>query len=82
MPKQVNYLIDEGELTGKEANETISYLNHFLNLKMLSTVKILICIVTTVVVRIKTKPSFTIYVSEHCKTMPLFTIYVSEHCVA
>ena len=29
MPKQVNTLIDEGELTGKEANETISFLNHY-----------------------------------------------------
>ena len=66
MPKQVNYLIDEGELTGKGANETISYSIITLNLKMLSTVKILICIVTIVVVRTKTTPSFTIYVSEHC----------------
>ena len=29
VPKQVNYLIDEGELNGKGANETISYLNHY-----------------------------------------------------
>ena len=28
--KQVNYLIDEAELTGKGANETISYLHHYL----------------------------------------------------
>ena len=29
LPKQVNYLIDEGELTGKGANETVSYLHHY-----------------------------------------------------
>lgn len=29
LPRQVNYLIDEGELTGKGANETISYLHHY-----------------------------------------------------
>ena len=33
MPKQVNYLIDEGELTGKGANETVSYLNHYFESK-------------------------------------------------
>ena len=29
LPKQVNCLIDEGELTGKGANETISYLHYY-----------------------------------------------------
>lgn len=29
LPKQVNYLIDEKDLTGKGANETISYLEHY-----------------------------------------------------
>ena len=29
MPKQVNYLSDEGELTGKGAIEKISYLHHY-----------------------------------------------------
>ena len=29
-PKQINYLIDEAVLTGKGANETISYLHHYL----------------------------------------------------
>ena len=31
VPKQINYLIDEAELTGKGANETISYLHHYLS---------------------------------------------------
>ena len=30
LPKQVNYLIDESQNTGKGANETVSYLNHYL----------------------------------------------------
>ena len=29
LPKQINYLIDEKDLTGKGANETISYLEHY-----------------------------------------------------
>ena len=31
LPKQVNYLIDEAGLTGKGANETVSYLHHYFN---------------------------------------------------
>ena len=30
--KQVNYLIDEADTTGKGANLTISYVHHYLNL--------------------------------------------------
>ena len=29
LPKQINYLIDEKDLTGKGANKTISYLEHY-----------------------------------------------------
>ena len=29
LPRQINYLIDEKDLTGKGANETISYLEHY-----------------------------------------------------
>ena len=29
LPKQANYLIAEGELTGKGANEIVSYLHHY-----------------------------------------------------
>ena len=62
LPKQVNYLIDEGELTGKGANETISYLHHYFESENAIKCKILICIVTTVVARTKTMPSFNICV--------------------
>ena len=31
LPRQINYLIDENELTGKGANETVSYLHHYFN---------------------------------------------------
>ena len=29
LPRQINYLIDEKDLTGKGANETVSYLEHY-----------------------------------------------------
>lgn len=29
IPRQINYLIDENDLTGKGANETISYIDHY-----------------------------------------------------
>ena len=31
LPKEVNFLTDEAELTGKGANETVSYPHHYFN---------------------------------------------------